>query len=402
MDPHLGDWLNLALRWTHLITAIAWIGSSFFFMWLDAHITPHETPKAGVEGELWLVHSGAFYQVEKILVAPEEMPRTLHWFKWEAAFTWITGLLLLVLIYYLGAAVYMVDPAVSSLGPGAAVALGVATLVLSWLVYDLLWRSPLGRAVVPATAISFGLAVAVAYGLGELMSGRAAYIHVGAMLGTVMVGNVWMRIIPAQRELVAARQEGRAPDPAFGASAKQRSVHNNYMTLPVVFIMLSNHYPGTYGHGYGWLILTALFLIGAAVRHYFNLRNEGAERRGRWYLGAAVAGMVALVVAAAPRLEATDSAEASEDLALVAFSEVETVIRFRCSACHSARPSHESFDTAPQGVVFDSPQQIRRRAPRIYARAVVSKTMPLGDENGMTPEERALLGAWVRQGAKLD
>jgi uncharacterized membrane protein len=401
MDPHLGDWLNLALRWTHLITGIAWIGSSFFFMWLDAHITPHEKPKPGVEGALWQVHSGHFYQVEKIQVAPQEMPRTLHWFKWEAAFTWISGILLLGLIYYLGAEVYMIDPAVSGLGSGAAVALGVATLVLSWAVYDLLWRSPLGAAVVPASALSLLLAVAIAYGLGEVLSGRAAYIHVGAMLGTLMVGNVWMRIIPAQRELVAAREQGREPDPALGESAKQRSVHNNYMTLPVVFIMLSNHYPGTYGHEYGWLILTALFLIGAAVRHYFNLRNAGTERRGFLYLGAAAAGMVALVVMVAPEAQAPDAA-ATEDLEPVAFSEVDTVIRFRCIACHSAKPSHESFDTAPQGVTFDSAEQIRRRAPRIYARAVVSKTMPLGDESGMTPEERALLGSWVRQGASLD
>ncbi len=401
MDPYIGDWLDLIVRWTHVITGIAWIGSSFFFMWLDARMTPPRTPRPRVEGELWLVHGGGFYQIEKIEVAPDAIPRELHWFKWEAGFTWITGMLLLVIVYYLGAEVFMVD-AGARLGPGAAVAVGLGVLILSWPVYDLLWQSRLGRAGAPATAISLVLAVAVAYGLAQLVSGRAAYIHVGAMLGTLMVGNVWMRIIPAQRQLVAARQQGTAPDAARAVAAKQRSVHNNYMTLPVIFVMIGSHYPGTYGHAYNWLILAAVFVVGASVRHFFNLRNEGRGRTGLWYLAGAALVMVAVIYAAAPRQDPAPATEVAGAAGPVAFREVREVIRHRCVVCHSASPTNESFDVAPADVKFDSPEQIKHQAARIYARAVISKTMPLGDPAGMTQEERDLLARWVRQGAALD
>jgi uncharacterized membrane protein len=396
MDPFIGDWLNLVLRWAHVITGIAWIGASFYFNWLDSRLEQPEEPREGVEGELWMVHSGGFYRVEKIDVAPAEIPRTLHWFKWEAGFTWITGFLLLGLIYYLGAEVYLIDAGVSGIGSGWAIALGLATLAISWLIYDLMWTSPLARNEGAAAALSFVLLIALAYGLGEVLSARAAYLHVGAVMGTVMAANVWMRIIPAQTQLVEATQAGEEPDPRQALAAKQRSVHNNYMTLPVLFVMLSGHYPGTYGHPWGWLILAVLFLAGAGIRHYFNLRNKG--RVNRWIVPASVAAVIALMAVTAPR-PAPESADLGEP---VAFAAARAVVEARCVSCHSAKPSDENFDIAPKNVKFDTPQQIRALREKILISAVDSETMPLGNITEMTDEERILLGRWLRQGAKIE
>src|SRR6266496_6728787 len=264
MTSWLGDWANLLLRWTHFIAGIAWIGSSFYFIWLDRALTKPEHEKPGVEGDLWMVHSGGFYQVEKRRPGPGEVPAVLHWFKWEAMFTWITGISLLVLLYYLSGA-YLLDPSVSKIGRGAATLLGIGLLVTGWLVYDWLWRSKLPAAV--ATTVSVVLFVAVTVLFCRLLSGRAAYMHVGALLGTVMVANVWMRILPAQREMIAATAAGRQPDLTLGEQAKRRSVHNSYMTFPVLFIMLSNHYPATYGAPSRALVLVLLMLAGGAARH---------------------------------------------------------------------------------------------------------------------------------------
>lgn len=396
MDPFIGDWLNLVLRWAHVITGIAWIGASFYFNWLDSRLEQPEKPREGVEGELWMVHSGGFYRIEKIDVAPAEMPRTLHWFKWEAGFTWITGFLLLGLIYYLGAEVYLIDARVSGIGAGWAIALGLATLVISWLIYDLMWTSALARNEGAASALSFVLLIALAYGLGEVLSARAAYVHVGAVMGTIMAANVWMRIIPAQTQLVKATQEGGQPDARLALAAKQRSVHNNYMTLPVLFVMLSGHYPVTYGHAWGWLILAVLFLAGAGVRHYFNLRNKG--RTNRWIVPASAAAVIALMVATAPR-PAPETADLGEP---VAFAAARAVVDARCVSCHSATPRDENFDTAPKNVKFDTPEQIRAMREKILVSAVESETMPLGNITGMTDEERVLLGRWLRQGAAIE
>jgi uncharacterized membrane protein/plastocyanin len=296
MTTLLGEWLHLLVRWMHVIAAIMWIGSSIFFNWLDRHIAASESPKPGVEGELWMVHSGGFYQVEKKLVAPEKLPKTLHWFKWEAAFTWISGFFLLWLVYYMGGGIYLVDPATSPVSPRAALAIGLSLLVLAWLVYDALWTSALAETrPALATVISVALGIAAVFALTHVMSGRAAYIHVGAMLGTLMAGNVWVRIIPAQKHLVAATAAGRAPEASFARKAKERSRHNNYMTYPVVFIMISNHFPQTFGERWSWLILIALALVGAGIRHY---QNTG-ERSPRVLLGAVGA---AAVLAAAVAL----------------------------------------------------------------------------------------------------
>ncbi len=291
MDSLLQEWLDLVVRWVHVITGIAWIGSSFFFMWLDSHLEKPVSPRKGIEGELWMTHSGGFYRVEKIKVAPDELPRTLHWFKWEAAFTWISGVALLAIVYYLGSGLDFLDARLARLGSVGVTIIGFAMLGVAWLIYDALYMSPLAKTPF-AAAIGCGLLVAAAYAFSQFMSGRAAYLHVGAVMGTIMAANVWVRIIPAQRELVAATKDGRSPDERLGHRAKQRSVHNNYMTLPVVFIMISNHFSSTWGHALNWLVLAGLALVGAGVRHYFNLRNKGKDAWWIWPIAGAA--MVAL------------------------------------------------------------------------------------------------------------
>jgi uncharacterized membrane protein len=291
MDSLLQEWLDLVVRWVHVVTAIAWIGSSFFFMWLDSHLEKPEAPRRGIEGELWMTHSGGFYRVEKIKVAPGEMPRTLHWFKWEAAFTGMSGVLLLGIVYYLGSGLEFLDPRLAAFGSAGVIVIAAVVLAAAWLVYDVLYMSPLARTAA-APLIGCALLIAAAYALTHLMTGRAAYVHVGAIIGTVMAANVWVRIIPAQRELVAATKEGRAPNPALGQRAKQRSVHNNYLTLPVVFIMISNHFSSTYGDARNWAVLAGLALVGAGVRHFFNLRNRG--QNAWWIWAVAAAAMIAL------------------------------------------------------------------------------------------------------------
>lgn len=396
MSAHLGQWLGLVARWAHVITGVAWIGTSFYFNWLNARIAPLVSPEPGVGGELWSVHGGGFYRVVKYSVAPARLPKTLHWFKWEAYATWWSGISLLVLLYYVGAREYLLDPAVSAIGPAPAVALGVATLAGSWVVYDLLCRSALGARPAALATIGLALVTGLSWGLSHVFSARAAYLHVGAALGTIMAANVFRIIIPAQREMVAELSAGRTPDAARGRQAALRSLHNNYLTLPVLFVMVSNHYPATYGNSWGWAVLVVLFLIGVLVRHWFNLRNAG--KSNAWLLPATVAGLAALAVATAPRATGgTNPAGAGT----APFADVRVVIARRCAPCHSAAPTYQGISAAPAGVMFDTPEQIRSRAARIAERAVVQWTMPLGNVTAITAEERALLGRWVQAGAPL-
>jgi uncharacterized membrane protein len=398
VDAHLTEWLNLALRWIHVITGVAWIGTSFYFNWLNSRIAPPppERRERGVAGELWSVHGGGLYRVVKYTVAPERLPPTLHWFKWEAYATWLSGFALLVLVYYLGATVYLVDPRGASIGAGAAIAVGVGTLVAAWLVYDALCRSPLGKAPVALTTTLFVLGAALAWGLTRLLAARASYVHVGAAIGTIMAANVFRVIIPSQRDMVAALAEGRAPDSTLGEQAALRSLHNNYFTLPVLFIMVSGHYPVTYGQRLSWLILAGLAMVGVATRHWFNLRNQG--RQSPWLLPGAALGMIGLGFVTAPKRAAQPSAPAS---AGVSFAEVRVVIARRCAACHSEAPTFPGLPAAPAGVLLDTPEQIRSQAQRIQTVAVTAHTMPLGNVTGMTEDERELLSRWIREGAKL-
>lgn len=394
MHPHFLEWLNLVIRWLHVVAGIAWIGSSFYFMWLDSQIQRSPSSKKGVAGELWMVHGGGFYQVEKFQVAPEALPRTLHWFKWEAYFTWISGFFLLGIIYYLGAKVYLIDPKVADLTVSQSIGIGIGTLVVGWLLYDFLSLSPLGKKPFAFASVSFVLLVGVTFGLSQVFSGRGAYIHVGSLLGTLMAGNVWRRIIPAQRELVAATKAKQSPDARLAKKAKQRSVHNNTMTLPVVFVMISSHFPTTYGHAFNWLILAGLFLVGAWVRHFFNLRNEG--KKCFWIWPASALGMVALALVSAPRFQTSPDGER------ISFEEVHQVIQEHCVRCHSAHPTDPLFPVAPGGIQFDTAEQIRALADRIHARAVESKTMPLVNSTQMTDGEREILSRWVKDGAKIE
>ncbi|BBC73829.1 membrane protein [Altererythrobacter sp. B11] len=388
------EWLNLALRWLHLITGIAWIGSSFYFVWLDNHLTP---PKQGdASGELWSVHGGGFYHNEKYVVAPAHMPDDLHWFKWEAYWTWISGFSLLVLVYYVGAKSFLIDPAKADLSPLEASAIGLSALAASWIFYDQLCRSRLKSNNFAIGLIWFAFLVTAAWALCRVFNDRGAYLHVGAMTGTVMVANVFFVIIPKQRQAVKALMAGDVPDPALGAAGKQRSMHNNYMTLPVLFIMISHHYPMTYGAAHPWVVLALLSATGVAIRHVFNLRHTGQSTEAT----IAVAAMFAAATVIYVTLEKAELSQQAADGAEAAnYAAVAPILAEHCAACHSARPTHAGFSEPPLGVVLDTYDHVRALAPRIKAVAVDSDVMPLGNETGMTAEDRTLLGSWIAKGA---
>lgn len=390
MEAYVVEWLNILGRWVHFVTGIAWIGSSFYFIWLDNHL---EAPKdradddKGVGGELWSVHGGGFYHSQKYRVAPKVLPETLHWFKWEAYTTWISGMFLLALVYWYGAEVYLIDRSVAELSPAAAVGIAVGILAGGWFIYDLMCRSPLGRKDNVFAVVLFAMTAFLAWGLCQLFSGRGAYIHFGAVLGTIMVANVLFVIIPGQRRMVDAFAREEDPDPADGIRAKQRSVHNTYFTLPVLFVMTSNHYALTYGHEFNWLILIGITLAGALIRVYFVARHKGHTSP----LPAVIAALIILAVAAAiaPRSRATTMESVSLDT-------VRTVINGRCTTCHSASPTHPAFPAAPGGVVFDTDEQIKAEASRIHQQTVVLKVMPIGNLTEMSDHERDLIDAWYQ------
>ncbi|WGG53168.1 urate hydroxylase PuuD [Rugamonas sp. DEMB1] len=422
------DWLNLLVRWLHLITGIAWIGASFYFVWLDNSIRPpkpgSELAKKGVSGELWAVHGGGFYNPQKYLVSPAELPADLHWFKWEAYATWLSGFALLFIVYYFNASAMMIDKSVADLSQWQAIGVGLGTLLLGWTVYDLLCRSPLGQKDGLLGIVMFVFIVAVAFVLTKLLSGRAAYIHVGAMIGTMMVGNVLMLIIPGQRKLVEAMEQGKSPDPIHGRKAKQRSVHNNYFTLPVLLIMISNHYAMTYSHSYSWLLLGAIIAAGVLIRHFFNLRHHGRTAWGFPAAGVAILLAVAVAIAprpvakAAPMTQAVIAGDAAAigaghaggnggaDAAATAgaahgadFNRVQAIVTQRCVSCHAAQTTQPGFATAPAGVMLHTAELIRQNAAKINQQAVVLKSMPIGNMTNITPEERAEIGAWFAAGA---
>ncbi len=402
MEAYLLDWANLLLRWLHLIAGIAWIGASFYFVQLDLQLEPPQDErerKDGVHGESWAVHGGGFYRKLKYQVAPPRLPATLHWFKWEAYATWLSGLGLLIVVYWLGAAIYMVDESAADLAPWATVAIGASSLVLGWFVYDALCRSTLAERGPLFAAVGFALIVLLAFVLSRLLSGRAAFIHVGAVLGTIMVANVFFVIIPGQRRMVAALSQGRTPDLADGQRGKQRSVHNNYLTLPVLLTMISGHFPMTYAHPQNWAVLALLFAAGMTVRHFYNLRHAGRDVWGLWAASAALVVLVIVVIAPA---EAWRRAPAPASLADLPFDAVRGVINERCVSCHARVPTQEGIAAAPQGVMLETPQQIRRWAARINEVAVVRKTMPAGNVTEMSEEERALLARWFAAGAPVE
>jgi uncharacterized membrane protein len=398
MEAYIVDWLALIGRWTHLVTGIAWIGASFYFVWLDNHL---EEPKArsdidrGIGGEVWSIHGGGFYHAQKFASTPPVLPETLHWFKWEAYSTWLSGLFLLALIYWYGAEIYLIDSSVADIGKTPAILIGIATLIIGWQVYDRLCKSPLGRDDKKLAIALFVFISIAAWVLCHIFSGRGAFIHFGAMLGTIMVANVAEVIMPGQKELVAATREERHPDPKYGRNAKQRSVHNTYFTLPVLFVMISNHYAMTYGHKYNWLILIALSLAGALVRVYFVARHTG--RASLIPLVASVVLILGVAAAIVPR-----SGAVAGNPQKVTFSSVQTVIDERCTPCHSASPTQAGFQSPPAGIVYDTPKDIATRAEAIHQQVVISKVMPIGNLTRMTEKERAMIDSWFRAGAKTE
>ncbi len=395
MDLVLWEWLSLVIRWLHVITGIAWIGSSFYFVHLDASLRRRDGLPAGVGGETWQVHGGGFYQMRKYLVAPAELPEQLTWFKWEAYTTWISGFFLLVVVYFAGAELYLIDREVLDLPTWAAAAASLAALGFSWLAYDFLCRSPLGRRDDTLAALVFCLLVACAWGLTLVFSGRGAFILTGSLIGTVMVANVFFVIIPNQKKVVTDLIAGREPDPALGAQAKQRSLHNNYLTLPVLFLMISGHYPLAFATQWNWLIVAIVIAVGAVIRHFFNTRHAGGKSPW-WTWAVAAAGMLAIVWLSTAGPHSDESAAAAP---AVSFAAVEEVVLSRCSMCHAEETVWVGVPRAPKHVMLDTPERIRQQATAIVAQAAMSNAMPPGNVTEITPEERALLAAWLAAGA---
>jgi uncharacterized membrane protein len=395
IEQGIRELLDVLLRWMHVTAGIMWVGNSLLFNWLDRNLIRDD--KAGERhlGRIWLLHSGGFYDVEKKFLAPSEMPRVLHWFKWQAYTTWMTGIALLVLLYWTGGAALMTDPSISPIKSGAAVHLGVGVVVGGWIVYEGLWRL-LGRFEGVAIALSLALVAGVIWTLTHVLSGRAAFIHVGAMLGTCMAGNVAMHIVPSQRRLVAATVAGRAQDPRESAHAKQRSIHNNYMTFPLIFTMLSNHFSIVYGSRVSWLLLGIFFLGGALVRHWLNIRFT--FRRWLPALAATVCATIGAVAFFVVRPSGVQAAVVPGSPP-VAYSSVRFVLHERCTPCHSDHPTIVSNPPAPAGVRFDTPEEVTVWRERIRARAIVTRSMPLNNRTGMTDEERDTLAQWLSQGA---
>ena len=404
MDPalfhaHLIDFLSMMLRWLHMIAGIAWIGASFYFIWLDNSLDApepdSEEAKKGVAGELWAVHGGGFYNPQKYAVAPAKLPEKLHWFKWEAYTTWLSGTALLIVFYWLNAGAMMLDPDVSAtLTPWQAVGIGAASMVGSWIVYDLLCRSPLGRRDALLGLVVFGFFVGLAGWLSTELSGRAMFIHVGAAIGTIMAANVFFVIIPGQRKMVAAMRAGQRPDAQDGRRAKQRSVHNNYFTLPVLFMMISNHYASTYTHPHNWAVLMLLGVAGLTIRHFFNLRHKGIYA---WqYPACGVVLLGAMSWWTAPHIQPLPPVEGVVD-----YNRVRAIIGERCVTCHSPIPSFPGYAAPPAGVVLAETGKIRPNVQRIYQRVVINRSMPIGNLTHMTEEERAVIAAWIKNGAPL-
>ncbi len=397
MQALILEWLNLLLRWTHVLAAILWVGDSFLFMWMDSNLRPPSRPLDGnVAGELWMVHSGGFYEVVKRrTLAPGEVPPHLHWFMWQAYTAWLSGFALLVVVYWFGGTAFLVDRTVLPLTAAQAVGASALVLLGGWLLYDALWMSPLARSPRVAAGVSLVLLGGAIVGITHLYGGRAAFLHVGALLGTIMAANVWRRIIPSQSQMLAATRAGQPANAALGARAKQRSIHNHYLTLPVVFAMLSNHFPSMYSHSQSALVLALFVVFGMAFKYWMNFRLRG----NRWVPALGLAALLALI-ALTVRPAAPDVGGAVPRMAPVEFRTVHAILQRRCMTCHSRRPTNPSFPEAPAGVMFDDPERVVALAPRIRFRAVETKTMPLGNLTGITQAERDTLAAWIGAGAR--
>ena len=396
MEAYLSEWLSLLIRWFHVIAGVAWIGASFYFIWLDNHLRepPEWKKKEGIKGDLWAIHGGGFYEIAKYKLGPKEIPRELHWFKWEAYSTLLSGLALLFAVYYLGSPGYLIDPSKADLSTGAAIAIGLGTIAVVLVIYEALIRSPLADKGKTFALILFGILVFVDWGLFQVFSGRGAYIHVGAVIGTIMVANVFLGIIPSQRALVASVRAGETGNEKVARLAmlsKLRSTHNNYLTLPIIFIMISNHYPLLYGNPHGWAILAAIGFITAFTRHYFNLKHREINRP--WILVVAAILTVALIWTIAPKPQASS---ASTNPVAISDQTAATIVNTHCVACHASNPGNPAFQAPPAGIVLEDLSLLAAHADKVRQVAVDSHYMPLGNLTGMSEEERQQLGQWLQ------
>jgi len=396
------EWLGFGVRWVHVITAIAWIGSSFYFIALDLGLVYRSHLPEGATGEEWQVHGGGFYHIEKYMVAPPTLPEHLTWFKWESYATWLSGFALLALVYYAGADLYLIDRNVLDISVLGAIGLSIASIGGGWVVYDLLCKSPLGKSTTGLMVVLFAILVAMAWFYTQIFTGRAAMLHMGAFTATIMTANVFFIIIPNQKIVVADLKAGRKPAAKLGQQAKQRSLHNNYLTLPVIFFMLSTHYPLAFATRYNWIIAGLIFLIGVVVRHYFNTKHarKGAPN-WTWAVAAVLFGLI-IWLSSGPKLLAVGEGyvaarSAAPFIAAPRFAEVRDTVLARCSVCHSVEPSWDGVNQAPKNVVFDTDASIATRARQIYLQAGLSRAMPPGNVTLMEPAERALIVKWYEQ-----
>jgi len=399
---HLNELLDVIFRWAHLIAGIMWVGNSMLFNWLDRNLEKSAELSRLSQGKIFMVHSGAFYDVEKKLLEPGEMPPVMHWFKWQNFSTWATGISLFIIVYYMNGAGVLVDPSVNDVDKGVAITLSVSALVTGWIIYDGLWRTVGENHPRVATVISVAMLFGSIFAFSQFFSGRAAYMQTGVLIGTLMTGNVWFCIVPSQHELINATKAGRPQDPTLSIRAKHRSIHNNYLTFPLLFIMLSAHFGSATSSRLNWLILILVMIGGAGVRHFMNTRYLGGGKvlaRSAWLFPAI--GMGAFAVAGLMVVTRIDQKTVVEIDAPVSFTRVQEIVANRCSPCHSAHPSDTMFPSAPLGVMLDTPQQIKLMATRIKFRAVDQQNMPFNNRTSITPQERGELGRWYRDGAKI-
>jgi len=402
----LGDWVEIAVRWLHVVTAIAWIGSSFYFIALDLGLHRDRNLASGADGEEWQVHGGGFYHIQKYLVAPASMPDHLVWFKWESYATWLSGFTMLVLVYYMGAQLFLIDPQVMDLQVWQAVCISLASLAFGWIAYTTLCKVFVNANQTVLMVALFGVLVAMSWFYTQVFSGRAAMLHLGAFTASIMSGNVFFVIMPNQRVVVADLKAGRKPDPKYGKIAKQRSTHNNYLTLPVVFLMLSNHYPLVFATQWNWVIASLVFLMGVTIRHWFNTKHARAGNpHWTWALTVVLFLIIAWLSTAPMRVAAEGEAMNREALVYASapgFEEVVGIVQGRCSMCHAAEPGWEGLHWPPKGVVLETDAEIAHEARRIYLQAGVTHAMPPGNLSFIEPEERAAIVKWFRAAGAED
>lgn len=397
------EWVSFAARWFHVITAIAWIGSSFYFIALDLGLHKHENLPKGAAGDEWQVHGGGFYHIQKYMIAPDKMPQNLVWFKWEAYSTWLSGFVLLALVYYLGAELYLVDPNVLDITPTTGILISLASIGFGWVVYDLLCKSPIGNNNTRLMILLYFVLVAMAWGYTQIFTGRAAFLHLGAFTGTIMSANVFFIIIPNQKKVVADLLAGKSPDPALGMQAKQRSTHNNYLTLPVIFLMLSNHAPLAFATEFNWIIASLVFLMGVTIRHYFNTKHA---RKGNpiWtWLATVILFIIIMWLSTVPKVLVGDDENAAltnyeqKFASAQHFEQVRDTVLGRCSMCHASEPVWEGIIAAPKGVLLETDAQIARHAKAIYLQSGRSHAMPPANITYMEESERRAVVQWYNE-----